>query len=228
MISFAAYQLLRNLGVVRTSSPLPRRFLKKHLVLTFESRWTLGITQSIFAKCLGPLGQARNLVTERIFQFFDQGGDGIIDFEELACGLSVLVKGSHEEKLKHAFRGFDVENRGFLTRPDVRSMFTAHFLLSMELVRDTVRTMEDEMIANFDDDSDRPVSAAFTAPMPEGMQIAQDTQPKAQGDVAHDDDDIPGQYRLSVAGRRDQLEPMLTSMSESAIDELVEAVCLFS
>jgi Ca2+-binding EF-hand superfamily protein len=59
-----------------------------------------GIDKTTFVRCLGPLGVKRNLVTERIFSFFDQDGDGKIDFRELVCGLSVLCKGSQEEKIE--------------------------------------------------------------------------------------------------------------------------------
>lgn len=45
-------------------------------------------------------------------------------------------------------------------------MFKAYFHLSMELVRDVVKTMEEGMMENFDDEGSKPVSAAFSAPIP--------------------------------------------------------------
>jgi len=78
-----------------------------------------GIDKETFERCLGPLGVETNLITDRIFRFFDQGmpsislgglkniltisssdGNGIISFSELVCGLSVLCKGTPEEKIK--------------------------------------------------------------------------------------------------------------------------------
>lgn len=59
-----------------------------------------GITKEVFEQCLGPLGLEKNLVTERIFSFFDQDNDQVIDFGELVCGLSVLLKGTFDEKVK--------------------------------------------------------------------------------------------------------------------------------
>lgn len=39
----------------------------------------------------------------------------------------------------------------------------------MELVRDVVRSCEEEMMANYDDVGNRPISAVFNAPIPESM-----------------------------------------------------------
>lgn len=59
-----------------------------------------GITKEVFEQCLGPLGLEKNLIAERIFAFFDQNKDEIISFTELVCGLSILCKGSLDERIK--------------------------------------------------------------------------------------------------------------------------------
>lgn len=58
-----------------------------------------GITRLTFEQALGPLGLEKNLITDRIFRFFDQDDDETISFKEMACGLSVLCKGNFEEKI---------------------------------------------------------------------------------------------------------------------------------
>ena len=58
-----------------------------------------GITRLTFEQALGPLGLEKNLITERIFRFFDQDENGTISFKEMACGLSVLCKGNFDEKI---------------------------------------------------------------------------------------------------------------------------------
>ena len=58
-----------------------------------------GIEKKTFEQSLGPLGVERNLIIERIFSFFDQNSDGIIDFAEFTGGLSVLSKGHLDEKI---------------------------------------------------------------------------------------------------------------------------------
>jgi hypothetical protein len=44
-------------------------------------------------------------------------------------------------------------------------MFKAYFHLSLELVRDVVKTMEDGLLEGFDEEDAKPVSAAFSAPI---------------------------------------------------------------
>ena len=118
-------------------------------------------------------------------------------------------------------------------------MFRAYFLLSMELVRDVVRALEQEMVrklrapsetdapihtksphplsrslprepastdrklgvwvqmANFNDEGDKPVSALFTAPIPDPVRPGRDATKKdgAGGGAASS---IPGQYRYPM------------------------------
>ncbi|KNC83917.1 hypothetical protein SARC_03852 [Sphaeroforma arctica JP610] len=59
--------------------------------------------------------------------------------------MSVLCKGSHAEKVHHAFQGYDVHHNGFITKNEIRKMLKAYFFLSMELVRDVIRGLEEEM-----------------------------------------------------------------------------------
>jgi Ca2+-binding EF-hand superfamily protein len=103
-----------------------------------------GITKEVFEQCLGPLSLEKNLVTERIFSFFDQDDDGVINFGELVCGLSVLLKGTLDEKVKYAFMGYDLDGDGYITPTELYNIFKAYFYLSMELVRDIVNTLEGE------------------------------------------------------------------------------------
>lgn len=59
-----------------------------------------GIDRETFEQCLGPLGLEKNLITERIFAFFDQDKDSVISFPEIVAGLSVLCKGNLDEKIE--------------------------------------------------------------------------------------------------------------------------------
>lgn len=44
-------------------------------------------------------------------------------------------------------------------------MYKAYFHLSMELVRDVVKSMETELVENFDEFDSKPVSSSFNAPI---------------------------------------------------------------
>lgn len=173
-----------------------------------------GITREVFNQCLGPLGQQRNLVMDQMFKFYDKSGDGIINLEEFIAALSILVKGSQQEKIPHAFKGYDVDDKGYITRENLRHMFKAYFDISLELVRDVVRSCEEEMMITFDDSADNPVSSVFNAPIPR--------QPSASTSNA--------KPKLSLnnpgpSGRGENgTWPVMEAMSQDAIDEMVENV----
>ncbi|KAF8943637.1 hypothetical protein BGZ47_005210 [Haplosporangium gracile] len=130
-----------------------------------------GITRLTFEQALGPLGLEKNLITDRIFRFFDQDDDETISFKEMACGLSVLCKGNFEEKITYAFQGYDLDDDGYISREELHEMFKAYFYLSMELIRDVVKTMETDLINNFEYQPGMPISATFTAPIPREIGV---------------------------------------------------------
>lgn len=175
-----------------------------------------GITREAFNQCLGPLGRQKNLVMDRMFLFYDQNGDGVISFEEFICALSVLVKGSQEEKLKHVFEGYDLDKKGYVVYKDFQQMFKAYFNVSIELVRDYIKTCEEEMKASFDETADKPVSSVFHAPIlsDTGNQNASTSDLKSLQRLPSD----PG------AGRNSGAQPMMEAMSQDAIEEMVRNV----
>ena len=58
-----------------------------------------------------------------MFQLFDENGDGVINFVEFICGLSILcTKGDRDEKLLFSFKIYDVDKDKKISRDDLRTV----------------------------------------------------------------------------------------------------------
>ena len=57
--------------------------------------------------------------------FFDQNGDGVINFVEFCAGLAVLLKGTPMEKYQLCFEIYDVEKTGTINKKEMLQVFKA-------------------------------------------------------------------------------------------------------
>ena len=128
--------------------------------------------------------------------------------------------------------GYDVDGDGFISRDDFTQMLKAYHRLSMELVRDVVRSCEEEMMATYDDTGNRPISAVFNAPIPDlgatGASLRVKGKPRASSeDHAASALMFPGNLNMS---RNNVFQPkknqerlsVIEAMTQDAISELVD------
>lgn len=79
------------------------------------------LTKKDFAKVYAkffPLGDA-TAFTEYVFRTFDSNRDGTISFREFMCGMSVLSKGTAEQKLSWIFSMYDINKDGYISRDEM-------------------------------------------------------------------------------------------------------------
>lgn len=128
----------------------------------------LGIRRHTFDKCFVPPGQVRsaasNLIYDRMFDFYDVDGDDKISFSEFLSGVACLTKNSKmEERVRRAFVGYDIDQKGWVDREDFVRMFRAYYALNKELTKEMVAGWRDEDTVDEEVPAgSQPISSAFT------------------------------------------------------------------
>ncbi|EDQ84228.1 uncharacterized protein MONBRDRAFT_34778 [Monosiga brevicollis MX1] len=126
----------------------------------------LHISRATFMQCLGPLGSKASLVANLVFDVVYARGDEVITFPSFVRGLSVLLKGSFDEKAELAYQGYDMEDSGSIGRSRMRTLLTAQFEVNMHHVKEVVDNLDEDLLSKFAVEEDRPVSSLFTAAIP--------------------------------------------------------------
>lgn len=80
-----------------------------------------------------------------IFRTFDKNNDGTIDFNEFIQGLSIIMRGGKEMKLKWAFEMYDSDGSGEVCRKEM-----------LEIVRSIFRLAGDDVCSRLPRDENTP------------------------------------------------------------------------
>jgi len=106
--------------------------------------------QRCFAKLIASQGrntprtsdvQRTRLIVHRLFEIFDEDGDGTVDFSELASGLSVLCGGNREDKVEAAFALYDLDGDGTIDLEEMTTYLTSVFKVLYETQPGTAERM---------------------------------------------------------------------------------------
>lgn len=64
-----------------------------------------------------------------IFATLDQNSDGTVNFEDFLVGLSILLRGTIDEKLRWIFSLYDINKDGKVTRDELQLVITSIYEL---------------------------------------------------------------------------------------------------
>lgn len=92
----------------------------------------------------GTKRSAPNLIHDRMFAFYDTNGDDLISFPEFLKGLS-YKKG--KERLERIFKGFDIDDDGYISRRDCLRIFRTYYVLYKHMHGDVIEGLDQQALS---------------------------------------------------------------------------------
>ncbi|XP_071627645.1 calsenilin isoform X1 [Temnothorax longispinosus] len=105
----------------------------KRIYRGFKAECPTGVVREDTFKCIYskffPQGANTSQYAHYVFNTLDQDHSGLLSFEDFVTGLSVLSRGSIDEKLRWTFSLYDINGDGCITREEMTDIVTAVYEL---------------------------------------------------------------------------------------------------
>ncbi|XP_020034817.1 calcineurin subunit B type 2 [Castor canadensis] len=112
----------------------------------------------------------QNPLVKRVIDVFDTDGNGEVDFQEFIVGTSQFsVKGDEDQKLRFAFRIYDIDKDGFISNGE---LFQVLKMMVGDNLKDwQLQQLVDKTIIVLDKDGDGKISFEEFCAVVKGMEI---------------------------------------------------------
>ncbi|KAF7400703.1 hypothetical protein HZH66_005887 [Vespula vulgaris] len=135
----------------------------KRIYRGFKAECPTGVVREETFKCIYsqffPQGANTSQYAHYVFNTLDQDHSGLLSFEDFVIGLSILSRGSIDEKLRWTFSLYDINGDGCITREEMTDIVTAVYELMGKFADPTldhegVREKVDRMFQKMDGNKD--------------------------------------------------------------------------
>ncbi|KAK4939002.1 Calcineurin subunit B [Elasticomyces elasticus] len=112
-----------------------------------------------------------NPLATRMIAIFDEDGGGDVDFQEFVLGLSAFSsKGNKEEKLKFAFKVYDIDRDGYISNGEL--FIVLKMMVGSNLKDQQLQQIVDKTIMEADKDGDGKISFEEFTQMVENTDVS--------------------------------------------------------
>lgn len=116
-------------------------------------------------------GTRTNLISHSLIAIFDEDGGGDVDFEEFVSGLSAFSsKGNKEQKLRFAFKVYDIDRDGFISNGEL--FIVLKMMVGSNLKDQQLQQIVDKTIMEADTDHDGKISFEEFKKMVENTDVS--------------------------------------------------------
>ncbi|ORX47920.1 EF-hand [Piromyces finnis] len=99
-----------------------------------------------------------SLLMDRVFRCLDLDSDNYINHDEFMRGMSILLKGSIDEKMKFCFRVYDLNGDNYISKEEMYQMLKNTLIRVVEEDEDGVKELVEIILKKMDIDHDGRVS----------------------------------------------------------------------